>query len=259
MNPSEQRQSQQRDPLRGVVAGDPSHPPMSRGSILIQRLESLVTPPALDLEDSEDRGSSRLASYSMGFADLDIPKLVASLKQGFPDELFIAADIGGYRGTAALDLERVGCDRCFVIDPYDGRTGSSSQLPANRFILRGAENMEGIPEDCFQFIISFNALTYTKDLSRSLTEIFRVLRPGGAAVVDIEWWAKGKDLQTLTNLSLPENVTMHLLVRDREAEKITLAPLQKAIQIVTQEKDNQRLMLGMMLGTGFLIEKKATT
>lgn len=226
-----------------------------RGESLIKHLESLSTPCGENRRQSPFSESSNLQSYSMGFAHLDIPKLIKGLKEDFLGEAFIAADIGGSYGTAAKNLESAGCDRCFVIDPHDFRSKSSPQLPENQFIARRAEDMHEIPDECFQFLISFNTLTYSNDLSKALSEICRVLRPGGVALVDIEWWSQGKDLETLANLTLAPDTGMNLLHLDRKNSNISLVPLEKALNIAKSADREKALMLTMILGSGFIIQK----
>ena len=52
------------------------------------------------------------------------------------------------------------------------------------FIAADAEDMQGVPDNSFDGVFSFSTLRYVPNPIRSLCEIWRVLRPGGKAVVD---------------------------------------------------------------------------
>ena len=54
------------------------------------------------------------------------------------------------------------------------------------FIAADAEDMRGVPDNSFDGAFSFSTLRYVTDPVKSLTEIRRVLKPGGRAVVDFQ-------------------------------------------------------------------------
>ena len=53
-----------------------------------------------------------------------------------------------------------------------------------RFVTADAETLAGLPDASFDGVVSFSALRYVPNLDKALAAIVRVLKPGGAAVLD---------------------------------------------------------------------------
>ena len=117
-----------------------------------------------------------------------------------------------FRKSKNLTLQYVqySCTQIFWFSSYIHQLSSSRDEVS--WIMRARSS----------FHISHNALTYSDDLAKALSEICRVLRPGGIALVDIEWWAQGKDFETLRQLTLPEDTRMSLLSLDPKTSNIFL-------------------------------------
>ena len=61
---------------------------------------------------------------------------------------------------------------------------ASSGLSSAEFVAGDAENMKDIPDSSFEGVYSFSTLRYVANPLQALSEIRRVLKPGGRAVVD---------------------------------------------------------------------------
>ena len=238
-------------PDHSVVAA----PQINRTREVIAELEALSTPMPDNIEaEGKVRHSSELATYSRGFAYIDFESLISKLKAQNPEEPLLAADIGGNIGTAAAELQTLGCVS-FVIDPHDSRSKSNATLPPERFIQRRAEDMEGIPDNCFGLIVSFNVLSYSRDLKQAIHEITRVLKPGGVALIDIEWWMREAECNVLRGIEFKEGTSIDLLHFSHKSESISQIPIAKALALVDKTPEADRIMIGMTAGSSFLIRK----
>lgn len=157
-------------------------------SYLVKKLERI----ALSSQNGQKffrRGvkSGLLADYEWGLG-MCAKAWIYNLKQAFPNETLCVADIGGHAGTAASELNEIEGVRAFVIDIDPSIPTRGKALPRSRFIVGDIESLAGVPDNTFHGMMSFNCLGVT-DIPRSFSEIFRILRPGGIALLDDEFWS----------------------------------------------------------------------
>jgi len=108
------------------------------------------------------------------------------IRRHYPNEPIIAAELGCFNATVVAEMQYIGGIEAFGIDkkPYLNRL---LELPARRLIVADLNCMPQIPDNTFHYMLSFNTLSYT-DITKSFPEIFRVLKPGGVADLDLEFW-----------------------------------------------------------------------
>lgn len=116
-------------------------------------------------------------------------------------KLSTALDLGSFTSGACL-LE-LGCARAqftvslaqrgYAVTGLDLSVASvdvarmrvrESRLMNVSFAVGDAENLQQFPDDTFDGVVSFSTLRYVLNLSAALSEIRRVLKPGGRAVID---------------------------------------------------------------------------
>jgi SAM-dependent methyltransferase len=148
--------------------------------------------------------ASDLQGYEKGMG-FKVSKQIAKIRQSYPTEKLFAVDIGCFSGTAAAGLNSIEGIYGFGIDIRWKGYNSHSGLPTNRFIAADAQAMPEIPDETFHYILSYNTLSYT-DPIRSFPEIFRILKPGGKADLDLENWTK--HINELLELDMIENISL---------------------------------------------------
>jgi len=151
----------------------------------VQELERL----AIASHDGElkecDYDSGELGDYEQ-FMGIRFADRIAQVRQHYPTEPIIVADLGchttmaasqmnGFEGVAAFGLDDSPC-----YNPSHG-------LPKSRVIRADLNDMKQIPDETFHYLLSFNCLSYT-EVPKSFPEIFRVLKAGGIADLDLEFW-----------------------------------------------------------------------
>lgn len=109
-----------------------------------------------------------------------------------PNSIIFAADIGESFGTAAHNLDGITLSpnasiAAFQISRHQRLCPDGTGLSPERSILADVNSMPEVPNNSFDLIVSFNSLKRS-NLTQSLAEIERVLRPGGIALLDIESW-----------------------------------------------------------------------
>ncbi len=109
------------------------------------------------------------------------------------DELpCLTAVIGDTYGNVADHLNQstqteVSLFAAFAIDMNPKIANDGYGIPLNRSLCADVNAMPEIPDNSFNLVLSQNTMFYT-DLDRSLPEIWRILRPKGVAIFDIENW-----------------------------------------------------------------------
>lgn len=139
---------------------------------------------------------------------ISVKQRIAQIRQNYPIGTVIAADLGCFDSAIVGDLNLLENVAAFGIDRTP-RLNISQGLSPYRLIVADLEDMPQIPDNSFHYLMSFNALSYTNP-KKSLPEIYRVLKPGGVADLDIEFWER-KFKEQITSLQMSED--KHLIVR----------------------------------------------
>ncbi len=91
-------------------------------------------------------------------------------------------EIGACQGRGLVELEKQGYD-AYGIEPWDEARETATEL-ANRLgvsfnISGGAAEDIQFPDEYFDIVIATSVMEHVTDLEQSLSEIYRVLKPGG--------------------------------------------------------------------------------
>ena len=98
-------------------------------------------------------------------------------------------EVGCASGVYTFALARLGFQMTGLdLSPECVRIGTQKAervgLPHINFTVGDAEALSQIEDNTFDGVISFSVLRYVPDPAKAIREIYRVLRPGGMAVVD---------------------------------------------------------------------------
>ena len=116
-------------------------------------------------------------------------------------KLETALQLGAFRpGAALLDVGCATGDYTLLLARRGFRMTGADLSPASieaarrkarlaehdemQFVTADAETLAGFPDAAFDGVVSFSALRYVPNLDKALAAIFRVLKPGGVAVLD---------------------------------------------------------------------------
>lgn len=88
------------------------------------------------------------------------------------------------RELARRGFEMIGLDLSPACIETATQLAKESGLDNTRFIVGDAENLSQLEDNTFDGVISFSALRYVARADKAIREIYRVLKPGGLAVVD---------------------------------------------------------------------------
>lgn len=191
---------------RGTVP--PEIMPDLKSSVSVNDLEDVaLNSQVVPITSSSDYGSN-LGKYQRGMA-VDLLRTVELVKKQFQKGMIIGADIGCDCGLAAAQLAKSAGIEFFGIEPHPSIHPQG--LDAKRIIVASAEDMPNVPNNSFHFIISFNSLSYT-NVRKSFPEIYRVLRPGGFAALDLEFWTE-RNVDDLGSLPMSEAINVASLGR----------------------------------------------
>jgi len=120
-------------------------------------------------------------------------------------------DVGCGQGTLLNYLPRFGATMFGLdlspVSLYRAAAGADELGHSDRVYLSVA-NAECLPfaNDCFDTVLSFGVLHHTEDTTKGVTEIWRVLKPGGLSLVMIyrtgnpKWWMT-RLLRAVSNLA----------------------------------------------------------
>jgi len=133
--------------------------------------------------------------------NVSFKKRVKELRRVSQGNVILTADLGCGDSSAAYDMNQFQGVKAFGID--SALYLPESALPKERLIKANLNCMPEVPDNSFHYMISYNALSYRN--TAALLEIFRVLRPGGIADLDIQEWAKTGDIR---NLPLTRRLTL---------------------------------------------------
>tara|TARA_Y100000034_G_C6714615_1_gene315822 strand:- start:70 stop:690 length:621 start_codon:yes stop_codon:yes gene_type:complete len=109
---------------------------------------------------------------------------ILSLQQQYGNLLI--ADLGGSGNLAISELNQFSSVEAFCIDlnPIFNPNFGYRQ----RMIIADLNKILEIQDETFDYMFSFNALSYTIP-SKSFPEIYRILKKGGTADIDLKFWA----------------------------------------------------------------------
>ncbi|MFH1834655.1 MAG: class I SAM-dependent methyltransferase [Methanobacteriota archaeon] len=180
--------------------------------------------------------------------------LAQMYKQNFQGEKkLIGADVGGGSGCAAAKLNRIPGVEMFVIDPFPYTHNWEGGLPDDRFIATEIENT-GLPDNSFHFMMSFDALHFT-DIPVAVSEIHRLLKPGGAAICDIHQWYDPENLEKMKAIPIPENVNVTTLAKLKGVDTFPL-PLFLELAEFQRKLVEPGMFPGLLEASAFVIFKE---
>ena len=152
-------------------------------------------------------------------------------------------EIGCGLGTDGIQFAKAGAD-------YTGvdLTQAAVDLASRNFMLRGlqgafrtadAENLD-FPDNSFDLVYSHGVLHHTPDTARSIREVYRVLRPGGQAIVMLY---HRHSYNHAVNIRLLRRMGAHLLRWDsgmRLVHRLTGEPVDSLREHAEMLKKNAR-------------------
>lgn len=131
---------------------------------------------------------SHLEEYE-SYLKISVKERVSELKNRFPKKRIIVGDLGCADGTAVGDLNRIEDIEGFGIDNDPSIYNPTDNAPIERFIVADLNGMPHIPNNSFHWAMSYNTLSCTNP-KKSFLEIYRVLKKGGIADIELEGWLK---------------------------------------------------------------------
>ncbi len=150
---------------------------------------------AIDSQKEPIQVGKDLSSVGLGgvslqdhFFGITVEERREELRKHYPNGKIIAVDLGCHLSTVPGDMDRVRGVAAFGID-LNPILNVKQKLPAKRLIVADLNNMPHIPSDSFHYVRSFNCLSYTNP-ARSFPEIYRIMKPGAIADLDLEWWTE---------------------------------------------------------------------
>ena len=155
----------------------------------------------------------------------------------FPrEDTLLVADIGGNAGTSAAELNQMRGVQAFVIDPMPFLPPEEWGLSRQRFFVRKIEET-GLPDSSFHFMLSHNTMQYT-DVGKAFPEIYRLLKPGGFALVEHESWYDPDILSKLERLPMKDKITV-FFGGQPAIGKLSTIPLPEFIERVKSVRQEQ--------------------
>lgn len=248
----------------GVLGGELLN---SNKKISLEELERLAleTHKGLDLKVYDGDTVSDINEYELHFSvamgiAFSYQSYLEQMKKRFPkDKELLVADIGGAEGAVAENLNKIPGVEAFVIDPANKIPRPGQGLPRERFIIREIE-YTGLPDNVFHCMTSYN--TYGEaELPRSFTKVHRLLRPGGAALIEYEHWCKPEVLDQLDALEIKDEVmvgmrTITEMMSGKRCELLTLDDFISIIRETRREINKEEYaQLGASAQVYFMIGK----
>jgi len=135
----------------------------------------------------EDRGTYETLNAAKVY--FRARKLATALELGsFPSGgriLEIGSSVGQYSfQLAARGFDVTASDISATAVAVGRRRAEAQNVRNVEFVLGDAENLAPLADDTFDGVVSFSTLRYVPNLDAALSEIRRVLKPGGTAVLD---------------------------------------------------------------------------
>jgi ubiquinone/menaquinone biosynthesis C-methylase UbiE len=101
----------------------------------------------------------------------------------------IWVDLGAGPGGIGLTLARRSASTIMLVDPDESalqkglRVARESGLGKRVFAIKGRAEAIPLPDDCIDFAVSRGSIFFWNDRAQGLREVYRILRPGGAAMI----------------------------------------------------------------------------
>src|SRR4030042_4894954 len=133
------------------------------------------------------------------FMGISIARRRDEIKRFYLESPIIAAELGCFVSTAVGDMNQIDGIEAFGMDLKPILDGSQN-LSSDRLIVADLNNMPHVPDRSFHYMLSFNCLSYTEP-TKSFPEIYRVLKQGGIADLDLEFW-EDRNIKELLNMEL---------------------------------------------------------
>jgi len=98
-------------------------------------------------------------------------------------------DLGAGPGGVGLELARQSTSIMVLIDPNESalqkalRVARGSGLGKRVIAITGRAEAIPLPDDCIDFAVSRGSIFFWEDRPQGLREVYRILRPGGAAMI----------------------------------------------------------------------------
>lgn len=198
-------QKQRRDSLPEIKRSLPE----IKTSVTVRQLEEIALKSHAGRQPIADFFGDEEEYHLIGYEKrlrINVNEIIAGLRKQFPGEVLLAADVNCNNGLAAADLNKREGMEAF------GTGGGfwwheKSGLLRKRYIVVDANELpSGIPENSFHFLISCHTFESAEKIPKLFPGLYKILRPGGLAVFDLEFWHHQAD--ELKALGMDEAITM---------------------------------------------------
>lgn len=192
------------------------------------------------------------------FFGITVEERKEELRKYYPHGKIIAAELGCHMSTSVWEMNRIRGVAAFGID-LDPVLDTNQKFPAKRLIVANLNDMPHVPSDSFHYIRSFNCLSYT-DPTKSFPEIYRVMKPGGIADLDLEWWI-GEHKDTLLALPIADRLKVRGVTFKRdemrlEPQEIYCDTLKSFLEVYRERcKSDPEFNMAVQRGTCFFMSK----
>ena len=152
--------------------------------------------------------SISLSAYE-NFLGISVHERISDFRTGFQYPILIG-DVGCNVGVALAKLQELEYVEAFGID-IQPIYSEATPFRRERRIVANLENMPGIPDNTFDYLISYRTLHHTR-VNLSLPEIHRILRHGGVADLSLRNWFLYQD--AIKSAGLGNNLILYSLVSE---------------------------------------------
>lgn len=204
--------------------------PPIKGGVTVKQLEEIAVKSQAGMNAKEGGGdfTTTLADYQYYLGPAR-PKL-DYLRKRFPGDVLLCAIVDCDEGAAVAELNRFRGVEAFGTGGdflYEKRTG----LPKNRYIASDSRGLPGIPDNSFHLVMHTGMDEPLHDLKQQISAIYRVTKPGGLAVLDVE--NRNMFLEIVHQLGITSHV---YVVHNKSGEKTGLVQFVNSV-VDMGEKD----------------------